>query len=105
MTVILDTSVPGELRLRSPDQNVVSWVGEQAEQDLAHSVIAAIAVANNATITTRNRYDLALIVRNRPALSGVDPWTGQKFRSSVAVAGTHRVPGFTSPRDQPNTGR
>ena len=156
MTVILDTNVLSELRLPSPDQNVVSWFGEQAEQDLAiasfsvaeieygiamtpmsnaalvaqltswlqavlatqrirpldaaaaqvlgrlHAVaalrnlattspharrprfggdlvIAAIAVAHNAAVATRNLDDFRLIARHCPGLSGVDPWTGQTF--------------------------
>ena len=156
MPVILDTNVLSELRLPSPDQNVVSWFGEQAEQDLAiaslsvaeieygiamtprsnaalvaqltswlqavlstqrvlpldaeaalvlgrlHAVsalrnlattppnarkprfggglvIAAIAVAHNATVATRKWDDFALIARHYPGLSGVDPWTGRTF--------------------------
>jgi predicted nucleic acid-binding protein len=42
-------------------------------------VIAAIAVAHNATVATRNRDDFALIARHCPGLSGVDPWTGRTF--------------------------
>jgi toxin FitB len=156
MTVILDTNVLSELRLPTPDQNVVLWFGQQAEQDLAiasfslaeieygiavtprsnatlvmqltawleailatqrilpldapaarvlgrlHAVaalrnlattspharrprfggdlvIAAIAVAHNAAIATRNLNDFSLIARHCPGLSGVDPWTGQTF--------------------------
>ncbi len=156
MTVILDTNVLSELRLPTPDQNVVAWFGEQAEQDLAiasfsvaeieygiavapksnttliaqltawrdaiqatqrilpldagaarilgrlHAVpalrnlaitppsarkprfggdlvIAAIAVAHNATVATPNRNDFQLIARHCPGLSGVDPWTRRTF--------------------------
>jgi toxin FitB len=42
MTVILDTNVLSELRLPTPDPNVVAWFGAQAEQDLA---IASFSVA------------------------------------------------------------
>jgi toxin FitB len=42
-------------------------------------VIAAIAVAHNAAVATRNRGDFQLIARHCPGLSGVDPWTGQAF--------------------------
>jgi predicted nucleic acid-binding protein len=42
MTIILDTNVLSELRLPTPDQSVVAWLSEQAEQDLA---IASFSVA------------------------------------------------------------
>ncbi len=42
-------------------------------------VIAAIAVAHNATVATRNRDDFQLIARHCPGLSGIDPWTGRTF--------------------------
>ncbi len=150
MTVILDTNVLSELRLPTPDRNVVAWFGAQAEPDLAiaafsvaeieygiavtprsnpalgaqlaawldavlatqrvlpldaaaarvlgrlHAVpalrnlattppnarkprfggdlvIAAIAVAHDATVATRNRDDFQLIARHCAGLSGVDP--------------------------------
>ena len=42
-------------------------------------VIAAIAVAHNAAVATRNRDDFRLIARHCPGLSGVDPWTARTF--------------------------
>jgi predicted nucleic acid-binding protein len=42
-------------------------------------VIAAVATAHNAAVATRNMDDFQLIARHCPALSGVDPWTGQTF--------------------------
>ena len=44
MTIILDTNVPSELRLPTPDQSVVAWLGEQAEQDLAIASFSAAEI-------------------------------------------------------------
>ncbi len=41
--------------------------------------IAATAVANEATVATRNIADFRLIAVHCPGLSGVDPWSGETF--------------------------
>ncbi len=58
MTVILDTKVLSELRLPTPDQNVVAWLVEQAEQDLA---IASFSVAEI-------EYGVAVAPESKPTL-------------------------------------
>jgi predicted nucleic acid-binding protein len=60
MTVILATNVLSELRLPTPDQNVVAWLGEQAEQDLA---IASFSVAEI-------EYGIAVAPKSKPTLIG-----------------------------------
>jgi toxin FitB len=58
VTVILDTNVLSELRLPTPDQNVVAWFGAQAEEDLA---IASFSVAEI-------EYGIAMTPRSNAAL-------------------------------------
>jgi predicted nucleic acid-binding protein len=41
--------------------------------------IAAIAVAHQATIATRNLMDFRLIAQHCAGLAGIDPWTGRTF--------------------------
>jgi predicted nucleic acid-binding protein len=58
MTIIPDTNVLSELRLPTPDQNVVAWFGEQAEEDLA---IASFSVAEI-------EYGIAVAPKSKPTL-------------------------------------
>jgi toxin FitB len=60
VTIILDTNVLSELRLPTPDQNVVAWFGAQAEEDLA---IASFSVAEI-------EYGIALTPRSNATLVG-----------------------------------